>query len=530
MSTDGDLKGGKERITKAAGAFGLATLFSRILGFARDMIIADFFGAKASADAFFVAFRIPNLLRRLTAEGAMTAAFIPVFTSVKSKEGILQAFRLTSNVLSIMAVILAIVVSTGVIFADYIVWAIAPGFTGDADLFELTTLLTRIMIPYLLLISLAAILMGTLNAMGTFFLPALAPAFLNIAIIICAIAFHDTFDEPAMSLAIGVMAGGVLQLLIQLPPMLKKGFRYVPSFNIKDPATKKVGLLLIPGAMGMAVAEVNIFVDTLLASLLPEGSVSYLYYGNRITQFPLGIFGVAIGVAALPSMSSAVVEGGKEKLVELLSHSLRLTLFISIPATAGLLAAAGPIANVLFERGAFNEVARDGTVIAIIFYAIGLAAFSGVKAVVAAFYALHNTSTPMRVAAWSMVINVVLNILLMGPLLHGGLALATSISSTINLFALLYIFRREAGQIDGSRILRSSLPMFASSCVMGFLVWLYSSFVFSYDASTFLRSIHIGAIVALGVLVYFALMLLFRSEEAIGAKNRIAKKLKGSTS
>ena len=318
MSTDADLKGGKERITKAAGAFGLATLFSRILGFARDMLIADLFGAKASADAFFVAFRIPNLLRRLTAEGAMTAAFVPVFTSVKSKEGILQAFRLTSNILSIMAVVLAVVVSAGVIFADYIVWAIAPGFTGDADLFELTTLLTRIMIPYLLLISLAAILMGALNAMGTFFVPALAPALLNVAIITCAIAFHDTFDEPAISLAIGVMVGGLFQLLIQLPPIIKKGFRYIPSFNIKDPATKRVGLLLIPGAMGMAVAEVNIFVDTLLASLLPEGSVSYLYYGNRITQFPLGIFGVAIGVAALPSMSSAVVEGGKEKLIELL--------------------------------------------------------------------------------------------------------------------------------------------------------------------------------------------------------------------
>lgn len=528
MSTDDTRElNRKDEITKAAGAVGLATFFSRILGFIRDMIIADIFGAKAAADAFFVAFRIPNLLRRLTAEGAMTAAFVPVFTGVNKSEGHKNAFRFASNLLTIMFVILAVVTAVGVIFADYIVWAIAPGFSGDKELVELTTNLTRIMFPYLLFISLAAVLMGALNALGSFFIPALSPAFLNLAIIACALFFRDTFDEPTTALAVGVLIGGALQLAIQIPPLIKRGFTFRLAFNFKDIPTRKVGLLLIPGVLGMAVAEVNIFVDTLLASLLPEGSVSYLYYGNRVTQFPLGVFGIAVGIAALPSMSSAVIDAGKEKLKELVSHALRLTLFIALPATAGLLAAAGPIANVLFERGAFDEAARTGSVIAICYYAIGLAAFSGVKVVVAAFYALKDTSTPARIAAWSMVINVALNIALMGPLLHGGLALATSISSAINFFALLWFLRKKTGAIDGARILHALAPMVIASLVMGGSVWLYANAFYKYDAPILMRVTHLGVIVLLGVLVYFALMLLFKSSEAITAKNRFLAKVRG---
>ncbi len=515
----------KESITSAAGAVGLATFLSRILGFVRDMIIAELFGARVAADAFFVAFRIPNLLRRLTAEGAMTAAFIPVFTDEKEKKGTTSAFTLACNVITILALFLAILTAAGELFAPQIVRAIAPGFTADDHSLKLTTLLTRIMFPYLLFISISAVLTGILNSFGRFFLPALTPALLNIAIITCALLFHDSFEEPTVALAIGVIIGGVFQMTLLIRPLAKLGFSFAPSFDLKDKQTRKIGLLLGPAALGMAVAEINIFVDTLLASLLPEGSISYLYYGNRVTQFPLGVFGVAVGIAALPAMSMEVVRNGKEKLVELVSHSLRLTLFISIPAMAGMIVLSGPIINVLFERGEFDEMARTGSVIALVYYSVGLFAFSAVKPLVSAFYAMKDTATPSRVAAWCMTLNVALNVLLMGPLLHGGLALATSISSAVNMAFLLWLLRKKTGTIDGARIVKSASLMVLSAAIMGTLVYMYSSFFFSFDAGALSRVFHLGAALFLGIVIYTAMTLLFRLPEAISVKNRIVGKI-----
>lgn len=514
----------KEKITKAAGAVASATLISRVLGYVRDMIIAHLFGARAAADAFFVAFRIPNLMRRLTAEGAMTAAFIPVFTETLGKKGKKEAFRLGCDILTIGAVALVSLTAAAEIFAPWLVRAIAPGFTDDPRVFELTTLLTRIILPYLALVSIAAVLMAILNSMGRFFIPASAPALLNIAIITSALALHGRLAEPTMALAVGVVAGGFLQIAIQLPPLARLGWRYVPSFNMKDPGVRKVGALMAPAALGMAAAEINVLVDTLLASLLPEGSVSYLYYGNRITQFPLGVFGVAVGVAALPSMSGEVAKNGAEKLVELVSHSLRLTLFISIPATVGLIALAGPITNVLFERGEFGAAAREGTAFALIFYSIGLFAFSGVKVVVPAFYSLKDTKTPTRVASWLIALNVALNIILMRYLAHGGLALATSISSMANLFILLWLLKKRIGDIDGARVLASTWRMAAAAAVMVAAVAGFSTVFFSYGSGMAERAFILAAAVLIGALVYFLAALALGSREAAGLKDRMMKR------
>ncbi len=515
----------KDKIVKAASTVSLATLISRILGFLRDMIIADLIGAKAAADAFFVAFRIPSLLRRLTAEGALTSAFVPVFTETATRKGKAQAFALACNIATILVAILIAVSLVCEIFAPWVVRAVAPGFTSDEQTFELTTLLLRIMFPYIILISIASVLMGMLNSMGRFFVPASAPAFLNIAIISSVLLLGDMFEEPTIALAIGVIIGGFLQVAVQLFPLFSLGWRYIFSFNLKDPQTRKVGLLMVPAIFGMAVAEVNALVDTILASLLPEGSVSYLYYGNRITQFPLGVFGVAIGIAALPSMSNEVARGVTGKLTELLSHSLRLTLFIAIPSTVGLLVLAGPITNVLFERGAFTETARNGAVWALWFYAIGLFAFSGVKVIVSAFYSLQDTATPTKVAAWCMALNIALNLALMGPLQHGGLALATSIASMVNMFPLLWFFKKKIGDTDGYNIISSSFKAFLAAIIMGAGVAFYSHTFFSYDASIGVRVFHVTVAVFGGSFLYYLSALAFGSREAKTAKDRFLKKI-----
>jgi len=505
---------GNEKLTRAAGSVSLATLISRIFGFARDVIIADLFGAKAVADAFFVAFRIPNLLRRFTAEGALTAAFVPVYTDKLKNQGKHAAFALACNVLTIMALLLVVVTVAGMAFAPWVIRVIAPGFVLDRQTFELTALLTRVMFPYLFFISIAAVLMAMLNSMGRFFIPAIAPALLNIAIITCALSLHDIFDRPAMALAIGVLAGGVLQLSLQVWPLYKLGWRYIPRLDFGDVATLKVGALMIPAAFGMAVAEINVFVDTLLASILPEGSVSYLYYGNRVVQFPLGVFGVAVGIAALPSMSGEVAEGGPGKLVGLVSHALRLTLFISIPSTVGLIALAGPINNVLFERGQFDETARVGATIALVMYAVGLAAFAGVKVVVSAFYALKDTATPTKVASYCMALNIALNLILMEPMKHGGLALATSISSMVNIGFLLWLLGRRIGSVDATGIVRAVRPMVISSLLMGAVVYGYAHLFFSYESPAWIRALSLCVAISGGATLYFAGALLMGSGEA----------------
>lgn len=513
-------------VNRSAGSVGLATFLSRILGFVRDMIIASLFGAMSSADAFFVAFRIPNLLRRLTAEGAMTAAFVPVFTDSYHNKGKTPAFLFACNVITILTILLALLVATGEIFTKELVALIAPGFTATAESFGLTVTLTQIMLPYLLVISVAAVMMGMLNSMKIFFLPALAPVLLNVAIITSALVLRNSFAEPTISLAIGVMTGGILQLAMQYFPLAKRGFRFRPSLDFKDSSTRKVGLLILPGIFGMAVAEINIFVDTLLASLLPEGSVSSLYYGNRITQFPLGIFGVAIGIASLPALSRVMTGEGFEKMTRLFTHAIRLTLFISIPAMCGLVILAEPISNLLFERGEFGESARIACAVAVIYYAIGLSAFSGVKVTVSAFYALKDTVTPVRIAAFSMLVNIILNLLLMKPLGAGGLALATSIASWLNLFLLLFFLHKKGSYGVLMRIFIPGMKMAVGAIVMSVPVWFYNRTFYNYADPVFWRAFHLFTAIGIGMAVYFTAMLILRSPTAEEIKKTIMTRVR----
>jgi putative peptidoglycan lipid II flippase len=455
----------------------------------------------------------------------MTAAFVPVYTEVYEKKGKLRAFGLACNIVTLLGVALAVVSVTGVLLAPWVVTVLAPGFTSSEQTFNLTTLLTRIMFPYLIFVSLAAVLMAMQNSMGKFFIPAAAPTMLNISIIACALTMRDWFDEPTVALAVGVMAGGVLQLAMQVWELYRMGWRFIPSFNIKDADAIRIGALMIPATLGMAAAEINTFVDTLIASFLPAGSVSYLYYGNRLVQFPLGVFGVAVGVAALPSLSSEASRGG-EKLVELFSHSIRLTLFIAIPAAVGLIALSAPMTNALFERGQFDLAARNGVISAIIFFAVGLPAFAAIKVVVGVFYALKDTATPTKAAVWCMLLNIVLNLLLMGPLKHGGLALATSLASFANVAALTWILRKRLGKLDGRRMASAAGLMTLSSLIMGSLAYGYIAVFYSYEARAMMRIAHLVMALGIGTLVYCASMLAMGSPEAHSLQRRVMGKIR----
>ncbi|MEW5909939.1 MAG: murein biosynthesis integral membrane protein MurJ, partial [Thermodesulfobacteriota bacterium] len=327
----------RSRFTKAAGVVGSATLLSRIFGFVRDMVIAWYFGAGAGADAFFVAFRIPNLLRRLLAEGSLSVSFVPVFTEYLADQGKAEAFRLARSAVKMLALMLIFIVILGLIFSPALIRIIAPGFAGSPDKLALTVTLTRIMFPYIFFIALMALMMGILNTLGHFAAPAAAPVLLNITMIASIFLISPHMDNPITGLAVGVLVGGAFQLLLQAPFVYRKGIYSKQSTDWKHPGLKKIGQLMLPTIFGAAVYQINILVGTLLASLLPEGSVSYLYYADRLVQFPLGIFAIAVATAVLPSLSRQAAVRDLDGVKETFAHAMKLVTFITLPSMAGLI-------------------------------------------------------------------------------------------------------------------------------------------------------------------------------------------------
>lgn len=520
------------RVVKAAGTVGLATLLSRIFGFLRDMVVAAFFGAGLATDAFFVAFRIPNLLRRLFAEGSLTIAFVPVFTEYLKKKSKEDAFELANIAFTLLSIILAFVSLIGILLSPFIVMLIAPGFTKVPAQYELTVLLTRFMFPYIFFISLVALCMGILNSMRHFAAPALAPVALNISIIIAALTLRNYFTEPIFALAVGVMIGGILQLAMQFPVLRRMGVKLKPNFNFRHPGIKKIGLLMLPAVFGAAVYQINIFVSTLLASFLSEGSVSYLYYADRIVQLPLGIFGLAIGTASLPSFSAQVARGDFGELKKTLSFSLRLILFVTIPAMVALIVLREPIISVLFQRGKFDLLSTVLTSRALLYYALGLCAFSAIRIIVSAFYSLQDTKTPVRVAIIAIVANIILSIALMFPLKHAGLALATSIASFVNVILLFVILKRRIGKFLERDFFLSLSRVTASSLAMGGFLYLILYGLHWNSTSPFDERILILTIAICGGIVLFAALSWLLKSTEISAilesvRSRAASRRKG---
>ena len=461
------------QVTRAAGIVGAATLASRILGYVRDMVLASFFGAGMVADAFIAAFRIPNLLRRLFGEGSLSIAFVPVYTQVLEEGDPEESHRLPVAALKLLLAVLSLVTIVGVVFAPLIVRTIAPGFVQEPGKMALTITLTRFMFPYVILIGTVALCMGILNVHGHFAAPAAAPVLLNLAMIggVFGVShFSDSQTVRALGLAGGVLLGGVLQLSLQLPFLFKNGIRFWMPSGLWHPAMKKIGILLLPTIFGAAVYQINILMGTLLASLLDQGSVSYLYYADRLVQFPLGIFGQALATAVLPSLSRQAARGEYDAMGETFGHAMSLVLFVTIPAMAGLILLREPIVALLFQRGAFDGQTTRLTATALLYYAVGLWAFSAVRIVVSAFYAMQDTRTPVVTATIAIVANIVLGLVLMGPLKHGGLALATSLASMLNLALMVYALRKKLGSVRWRLILSSCLRTIAATAIMAAVV------------------------------------------------------------
>src|SRR5205809_3147086 len=452
----------RAQVVQAAGVIGLATLLSRILGFARDMVLARLFGAAPAADAFFVAYRIPNLLRELFAEGSMSAAFIPVFSEYLAQRTKRDAWELASAAFTTLLTILTGVCVLGILTARWIVPLIAPGFSEGSEKQALTILLAQIMFPYLLFIGLSAVAMGVLNSIRRFAAPAFSPVMFNIAIIGSAFLLAPLFDQPILAVAVGVVVGGLAQFLIQLPALNKAGFLFAWRFDFNHDGVRRIGWLMAPALIGLSVTQINVLVSTILASFFPGGP-TYLFYGMRLIHFPLGIFGVALATALLPSLSTQAANGELDALRGTLGFGLRLIFFMIAPAMVGLMLLRLPIVHLFFEHGQFTAADTQGTAAAVLAYAVGLWAFAGVRIVVSAFYSLQDTRTPVLVAAVALAANIALSLLLMGPLRHAGLALATALSAILNMAVLLVFLARRLGAFGWETILRSHARVLLAS-------------------------------------------------------------------
>ncbi|MCG3114730.1 MAG: murein biosynthesis integral membrane protein MurJ [Candidatus Manganitrophus sp. SA1] len=515
-------------IAGAAGIVAFGTLISRILGFIRDMILANLFGATIAADAFYVAFRIPNILRELFAEGSMSAAFIPVFTEYVSKKSRSEAKELASAAFTTLLLLLCIVVAFGIFFSPQLIRLIAPGFVDDPHKFSLTVSMTRIMFPFLLFISLAALAMGILNSTRRFAPPALASGVFNVVSILFVFGFTPLLPEPVYGAAVGVALGGLAQFLIQVPALYQEGFPLSFRRPIRPlhPGVVQMGRLLLPTTLGLSVTQINVLVNTLLASYLVAGSVTYLYFGMRLIHFPLGIFAVALSTAILPTLSTQAAKGETEGLRQTFSFGLRLVFFITFPAMMGLILFRIPIVHLLFEHGEFGRVATLGTANAVLFYSIGLWAFAGIRIVVPVFYSLQDTKTPVKIGLVAVVANVILNLILMGPLQHSGLALATSLSAILNFSLLLLILRKRIGRIDGKRILNSHLKvLLASSTLLPISLWLNAQEMWLSSGNLLFKAALLAIAIAVSAASYFLIQASLKSEEVYFILNLIKSRL-----
>jgi putative peptidoglycan lipid II flippase len=512
-------------MTRAAASVAAATLLSRLLGYARDAMIAWYFGAGFQSDAFLAAFRIPNIFRRLVGEGALSSAFVPVFTEALWKGGHAEARAVGASAARFLALALVAISAAGILLAPGLVRLITPGFS--AAKLDLTITLTRLMFPYLVAVGMMSLAMGILNACGSFAAPALAPAVFNLAMIGSLLALAPLIQRPTVGLAVGVLIGGGLQLLLQLPALVHHRLNFWRRARFYHPALKRAGRLMLPAVLGGAAFQINILVGTLLASWLAEGSVSYLYYADRLVEFPLGVLSVAGATAVLPSMSREAAAGDYEALRRTFENAFRMVSFVALPAMGGLIVLGDPIVRLLFVRGEFGSEAARLTYQALLYYAVGLWAFSAARIVVAAFYALQDGRTPVRMAMASILANMLLGAALMQPLAHCGLALATSLAAFLNTGLLLLALRKRLQRIDWRAIALSVLRALFGALVMAAAVAAArTAFSNGVPLTAAGHALRLGALIAIGILVYGAMSLALRSPELWGLMRLISRSLR----
>ena len=518
---------GRPSVARSAGIVSVAVMASRVLGLVRDQVFAVLFGAGLQYDAFLTAFRIPNLLRDLFAEGALSAAFVTTFTQVQETKGEQEAFRLSNRVATALMLLLGVICIVGWIFAPSIVYLLAPGFFDVPGKADLTIHLTRIMIPFLLLIALAAKAMGILNARHNFAVPAIAPVFFNLGSVLGGLFLGFAVGtylglRPIEGMAFGTLVGGFLQFAVQWPSLRRAGFRYRPMLSFTDPGVRQIMRLMGPAIIGTAAVQINVFVNTNFASsiidpatgVVANGPVSWLSYAFRFMQFPIGVFGVAIATATLPPLSRSMARQDYSEFRQTLGHALTLVFLLCVPSAVGLAVLGRPIVALIFEHGRFTAFDTVQTGNALAAYSIGLAGYAAVKVLSPAFYALGDARTPMLISLVSIAVNYVINALLVGPFGHVGLAFSTSTVALVNFILLALFMRRRIGRLEGKRLGHTLVRICVASVPMAVVAWLVSEFCASLPLSgIMLKLVNVVASITLATMVFYAGCRMLRIEE-----------------
>ncbi len=502
-------------LARSAGSVSGATAVSRVLGLVREQVMAFYFGAGIATDAFIAAYRIPNILRDMFAEGALSSAFVPVFKQKIVNDSETEARSLANTVATLILLLVGLIVLLGIIAAPAIVYISANGFTSDPLKFDLTVNLTRIMMVYLLLVSLSSLAMGMLNSYGKFAIPAISPALFNLGIVLTVLICHRFFEEPVFALAIGVVVGGIAQLAIQLPALFKTGYRFYPSLNFLDEGMKRIFKLFAPMVVGLSAGRVNILVSTLLASFLAEGALSYLNYSFRIMHFPLGVFAVALGTVALPKVSELVARKDFDNLNKTFQQAIGLNFFIVIPSAVVLALVAPMIIKSIFQWGAFGEIDTSKASLALMHYSYGLVGFAVVRVVVPFYYAFGDSRLPMRVS----IVTVAANLLLYYPLIlvldFAGLAAATSLAGLLNATLLLVFLSTKPIEINWGRLLLNLFRV-TLAAILAFYLAKITQFNFSQiEFEALKRAAQLISILSIGGVAYFIFCLIFRVSEAV---------------
>ena len=501
----------------ALAKVGSLTMVSRILGFVRDAIIARAFGAGMATDAFFVAFKLPNLLRRIFAEGAFSQAFVPILAEYKENKTPEATRDFVQYVAGMLTFALTIVTMIGILVAPWIIYVTAPGFVNQPDKFALSVDLLRIVFPYILLISLSSFVGSILNTYHHFSIPAFTPTFLNISFIVCALFLAPYFDPPVLALAWAVFFGGVLQLVFQLPWLAKRGFLCVPKLNFKHTAVNRVLKQMAPAILGVSVAQISLVINTIFASFLQSGSVSWMYYADRLMELPTGVLGVALGTILLPTLSKHASSKNIEEFSALLDWGLRLCMLLALPASVGLAVLSFPLVATLFMYREFTLNDALMTQNALMAYALGLIGMILVKVLAPGFYALQNIKTPVRVGIFTLVCTQFMNLAFVGQLQHVGLALAIGLGACLNA-SLLYVLLRKQGLYrpqKGWLLFMGKLAL--ALLVMGGSLWLalqYMPLEWQHVSGVY-RMVQLSGLVLMGAILYFATLFVlgFRSHD-----------------
>jgi putative peptidoglycan lipid II flippase len=500
------------QLLKSASLISALTIVSRVFGYIRDSRIAFLLGASTAADAYTTAYRIPNLLRRLVGEGAVSAAFIPVFSRYVAEKRNKDAWEFANTMLTMITIFLTAITVAGIVFSPLIVRLFAFGFAETPGKLDLTATLNRIMFPYIFLISMSALAMGILNSFHRFGAPAFSPVVLNLTMV--AFSFlGGMFGDVTKTLAVGVVAGGALQLAIQIPALLQRGWRIRFVLNFHHPGVRRVAKLMVPVVFGVGIVQVNVLVDTQFASYLEEGSVTAIYYADRVMELVLGGYAVAVSTVILPLLSRQAALREMDELKTTLNFATRLILFITFPATVGLVLLRKEIIEVLFQHGDFDAASTALTAWALPFFAVGLSAFAMVKIIVPAFYALEDTRTPVKIAFIAMLLNIGLNFMFIRTLRNGGPALATSLSAFFNSISLMIIFCRRYGSFGVRGILQSIGKFIGGSIALGAVVYVVIHWPGFYAGHLSQKVLALGVAIAGAMATYFAAARLLQSPE-----------------